>query len=161
MQLILVHNVSKPVGPIDYYRSYMLALAMAEKKPSFKRKLMKKINQFNRYGGIDLDDPVTYKRVLSFYKQHPFDFYTHEKLNLKDVDAIELDHIVPKSKGGSNKLVNLAITSKQINRMKGPLLLSEFLAQCVLVAKLEPTAGIEPATTCLQNTGSTAELCRH
>lgn len=46
----------------------------------------------------------------------------------------ELDHKIPKSKGGSNRLDNLHWVHKKINRMKGDLLQDEFVVLCKNVA---------------------------
>ena len=42
-----------------------------------------------------------------------------KKLGLKKGDLRECDHIVPLSKGGSNAISNLRITTRRKNRQKG------------------------------------------
>lgn len=42
----------------------------------------------------------------------------------------ELDHVVPRSKGGTNERENLQWLHKQVNRAKGTMTQSEFVAMC-------------------------------
>jgi hypothetical protein len=50
-----------------------------------------------------------------------------------------LDHVLPKSKGGWNHVVNLQWTRKEVNLMKNDLSHSEFLAFCHLIVSRFPT----------------------
>lgn len=45
-------------------------------------------------------------------------------------DDIELDHIVPKSRGGSNELSNFQWVTKQVNWFKGTWTQKELLTMC-------------------------------
>lgn len=50
-------------------------------------------------------------------------YYTKEPVVLRD---LQVDHKLPRSRGGSDKLDNLCITSSGINRAKGNMTDSEF-----------------------------------
>ena len=52
-----------------------------------------------------------------------------------DIRAAELDHIVPRSRGGTNEPSNLRWLTRAANQAKGDLLDEEFLALCVQVAE--------------------------
>lgn len=47
-----------------------------------------------------------------------------------DIRTAELDHIVPKSRGGTNELDNLRLTVSEANYAKGAMTDAEFLALC-------------------------------
>ena len=46
-----------------------------------------------------------------------------------------LDHIVPKSKGGTNEAYNLHWVDLRVNKMKGSMLEDEFVAMCAVIAE--------------------------
>ncbi len=46
----------------------------------------------------------------------------------------ELDHVIPVAEGGDNSKENLQVVTSKINRMKGTLSNSEFIAICKRVA---------------------------
>lgn len=50
-------------------------------------------------------------------------------------DTAALDHIIPVSKGGQHSVGNVAWVHEEINRMKGPLSVDEFLALCSKVVQ--------------------------
>lgn len=50
-----------------------------------------------------------------------------------DLDDASLDHIVPRSRGGTSWLANLRWTTKAANRAKSDLLDEEFVALCAQV----------------------------
>jgi 5-methylcytosine-specific restriction endonuclease McrA len=52
-----------------------------------------------------------------------------------DIWSASIDHIIPKSRGGSHELSNLRWTTKAANQAKGDLLDDEFVALCVQVAE--------------------------
>jgi hypothetical protein len=50
-------------------------------------------------------------------------------------ETAALDHIVPVSKGGQHCVGNVAWVHEEINRMKGPLSVEEFVAMCLKVVQ--------------------------
>jgi 5-methylcytosine-specific restriction endonuclease McrA len=68
-----------------------------------------------QYGKVPDYDVRLTKKNISIRDQYKCQ-YTGEKLNPKDAD---IDHIVPKSKGGKTSWDNLVFTSKKLNRKKG------------------------------------------
>ena len=49
-----------------------------------------------------------------------------------------LDHIIPKSKGGSNDVTNLQWTTKYVNKMKSDMEAQEFISLCRLIVENHP-----------------------
>ena len=104
-----------------------------------KKQILKRTRELRRK--IKRDHPILYKaRILrKAYKALGHDIPTErlmEKLeeiktcdycnNLFDPLAASLDHILPKSRGGSNELENLHLVCFSCNLMKGNLTDSEF-----------------------------------
>jgi DNA-binding CsgD family transcriptional regulator len=55
----------------------------------------------------------------------------------------EVDHIIPRSKGGSDHISNLQWVHKRINRMKGAMSNQTFIQTCKLVACIaDPPSGV-------------------
>jgi 5-methylcytosine-specific restriction endonuclease McrA len=52
-----------------------------------------------------------------------------------DIADADVDHIIPKSRGGSDELANLRWTTRAANQAKGDLLDEEFVALCAQVAE--------------------------
>ena len=61
--------------------------------------------------------------------------YSGRKLNLLDSTSYSLDHIEPRSRGGTNDMENCALTSKEANMAKSDLSKDEFLKLCEDVLK--------------------------
>jgi len=47
--------------------------------------------------------------------------------NSKIINVLTIDHIVPRDRGGSNNIKNLAFACKQCNSVKSNMLLTEFI----------------------------------
>ena len=73
------------------------------------------------------EDRANYKEVASLWKkQKGRCALTGRKLDR----AAELDHVVPKAKGGGDSITNLRWVCKEVNRMKRDMLDDEFISLC-------------------------------
>lgn len=57
-------------------------------------------------------------------------YLTGRKIDLNESSSYHLDHIIPRSKGGTNELDNCQIACKQANQAKSDLTLEEFYKLC-------------------------------
>jgi 5-methylcytosine-specific restriction endonuclease McrA len=64
-----------------------------------------------------------------------FCYLTGKPVNLLVADTYQLDHIMPKSKGGTNTLDNCGVTCPKANQAKRDMNVSEFLELCQDVLK--------------------------
>lgn len=55
---------------------------------------------------------------------------TGRSIDINQPETWELDHIVPKSRGGDNSLDNCQVLSKEVNQSKGSMTEKEFLSLC-------------------------------
>jgi len=106
------------------------------KKPRRKRKPPKDILKYKarnlrssmraraRRSGDNPEDVPTVKEFENWFNsQELVCYYTQEPIVLKD---LQVDHKQPRSRGGTDKLSNLCITSSGINRAKGNMTAEEF-----------------------------------
>lgn len=88
--------------------------------------------------------------LLEKIGENPVCYLTGRPINLEDSRSYNLDHIIPKSKGGTNSLDNCEIACRDANQAKNDLTYDEFIQLCRDVIsyhekKMTP-AGLEPAT---------------
>lgn len=62
-------------------------------------------------------------------------YLTGEPIDYDAPNTYEFDHIIPRSRGGSNKIDNLGIATREANRAKGDLSIDEFVDLCEKVAR--------------------------
>jgi 5-methylcytosine-specific restriction endonuclease McrA len=85
-----------------------------------------KLRDFNRNGNISLK----YKDLLSKFSDIPKCYLTGRNIDLYDSNSYNLDHIIPKAKGGLNTVENLGLTCRDANSSKTDLLVDEYLNLC-------------------------------
>lgn len=62
-------------------------------------------------------------------------YLTGRSIDFNSPNTYELDHIIPRAKGGDNSLENLGVACPQANRGKSDLSVEEFFQMCVDVVK--------------------------
>lgn len=77
----------------------------------------------------------TEKQLLKKIGKNPKCYLTGKPIDLLDSKSYQLDHIIPRSKGGPNTLDNCQIACKEANYAKGNLMLDEFFDLCKSVLK--------------------------
>lgn len=95
----------------------------------WKEKLRGAISKFISRKGMK--EKLGYKDVLNKYNQQTIvvDYISGETIDITK-DNYAFDHIIPVSRGGSNKLDNLAIVSPTTNKVKSDLTKDELLDFC-------------------------------
>lgn len=91
---------------------------------SFDRKTLKKAER---------PDKTTILSVLKLYIATNSCSYCKRQFTLNNFKTI--DHVVPKSVGGSSATSNISICCKECNQMKGTLRVAEWIALCKLIAQ--------------------------
>ena len=114
-------NLCKWCGTLENVKGITSCIACILKYTS--RKYFKTVNRW-----LDLFN--------LFKKQNGVCPYTGDKLAI-GVNC-SLDHIIPRSKGGSNELSNLQWVREYVNDMKGSLDNYEFISICKMIANNEP-----------------------
>ena len=97
-----------------------------------------KRNQFSIIGSKAERVASGDKRVYMFTNQelkqkildNPFCYLTGDEFDPMDSQAWSLDHILPKSRGGTNELTNAGQTTKLANQMKSDMTVDELLEMC-------------------------------
>lgn len=61
---------------------------------------------------------------------NPKCYLTGKPIDLSKSSTYQLDHIVPKSRGGNNSIENCGLACKEANQAKSTMLVSEFIQLC-------------------------------
>ena len=69
-------------------------------------------------------------QLLEKIGNNPVCYLTGRPINLEDSRSYNLDHVIPKSKGGDNSLTNCQIACKEANQAKNNLSYEEFVQLC-------------------------------
>lgn len=98
-----------------------------------KNKFYRKIASFTKtlkHKGGKMTEEVNTKSVLKKIGKTPKCYLTGRPINLNKSSTYQFDHIIPKSKGGTNDLANLGIACKEANIAKHNLYLDDFIKLC-------------------------------
>lgn len=90
--------------------------------------LKNKISHFSR--GNSGPPLFTVSELLSKIGPNPKCYLTNDPIDLSQRETYQLDHIVPRSKGGLNTLDNCGLVTKNANMVKHDLLLDELVIIC-------------------------------
>ena len=71
-----------------------------------------------------------YKEVKKKIGENPICYLTGKPINLDDREEYNFDHINPVSKGGTNDLKNLGLSTAKANKAKSDLTVKEFILLC-------------------------------
>lgn len=106
----------------------------------FKSRSMKmKVRDFKRVreltgnfkiGGGKLLDAFTVDEVINKIIDNPICYLTGDIIDLKLTSSYSFDHIVPVSRGGSSKISNLGLCTKDVNMSKHKLTVEEYITLC-------------------------------
>ena len=75
----------------------------------------------------------TVEDVVEKFKDNQKCYLTGLPIDINQPRTYHFDHIIPVSKGGSNYIDNLGITTKKANMMKSDMTVDELLDICKLV----------------------------
>lgn len=133
-------------GTISYYcgdkQDEKAKLRQRANRANVKSKVNRKIEFFLRNSVNGFKREVKSREVNSLMSNdeayqkiinNPFCYLTGRKIDLEDMKSYQLDHILPRSKGGSNELENLGLTCRDANQSKTDLTVEEYIALCAEV----------------------------
>ena len=102
-----------------------------QSKRTINKILYQKIVAFSRINSKDYNYmSFTVEALLEKIGDSPICSLTGRPINLLDSRSYQLDHIVPRSKGGDNSLDNCQLTCREANQAKHELSIDEFINLC-------------------------------
>lgn len=89
-----------------------------------------KVSRFQDRAGSEEEGRFNVKDFIERFGEVDECYLTGRPIDINNPRTYQLDHIVPKSKGGSNSIDNCGITTREANNAKGYQSLEEFLLLC-------------------------------
>jgi 5-methylcytosine-specific restriction endonuclease McrA len=77
--------------------------------------------------------PFSVEDVLKKLGDNPTCYLTGEQIDLSKPNTYQFDHIIPRSRGGTNELDNLGLCSKSANRVKSDMTPDELINLCKVI----------------------------
>lgn len=102
---------------------------LLQKSDRFRNRIHHKRNAFLKEECIPKGS-FSYKDILKKFGEETVCYLSGMPINILSDDDYHLDHIIPRSRGGSNALDNLGITTSTANQMKHSLLVEELFEWC-------------------------------
>lgn len=100
-----------------------------------KKAFREKIRDFHRYLKQEAEEKFTTEEFKEKFKDVEECYLTGRPIDFSDTRTYQLDHIVPRSRGGTNSISNCGLAVKEANYAKGNQSLEEFIMMCYDVVK--------------------------
>lgn len=115
---------------------------------TIRKNLMIKIKQYLSITGTKkmCDEKFSVEELLDKIGNEPKCYLTGRPIDLANSSSYQLDHKMPRTRGGDNSLDNCGLACTDANQAKHNLTVDEFKQLCLDVIR---HAGIEPATSSL------------
>jgi len=106
-----------------------------EKDKRIKEIIKLRIWRFSKMENGKYKKMFNEEQLLEKIGKEPRCYLTGRLINLNNPKSYNLDHIVPRTKGGDNSLKNCGLACREANQAKHNLLLEDFVKLCKEVVK--------------------------
>ncbi len=111
------------------------------RKNNLKTILNRKLSDFMCISGYTKNNKIrseytfTVQDLINKFGEKPKCYLTNVNIDLLQPSTYHFDHIIPRSRGGQNILLNLGLATKQANETKSDKTLEELKTLCKLILK--------------------------
>lgn len=109
------------------------------KKVNLKINLTHRIESFHKENGnkMYIQPKFNADDVLNKFGEKPICYLTGKEIDIYNYKSYQFDHIVPRSKGGSNELDNLGICCSEANKAKHDMNYDDFIELCKKIVEYD------------------------
>jgi 5-methylcytosine-specific restriction endonuclease McrA len=121
---------------IAFFSSYNNRLQDYRSDCTIRKSIKNRIEGYSRMSGKNktyVKPTFSIDDFIQKIGEHPKCYLSGAPIDLTDKKSWSMDHIIPRSRGGSNDLDNAGICNSMINLSKNSMLVDEFLEMCKLV----------------------------
>ena len=125
---------------IEHFSQFKNYTQRPKTKRSTKRLLQDKTRDFSR-GTLRMNNKkyitptFNVDDVYQKFGENPICYLTGDEIDLNRPTTYQFDHIIPRSRGGSNNIDNLGIATKQANLSKSNMTQDEYIEHCKKVLR--------------------------
>lgn len=98
-------------------------------KLDYKKLIYDKLRCYENYCGVE-NMNITVEDLITKVGENPICYLTGKEINIYQPRTYQLDHKIPRSRGGDNTLENLGIATSQANDSKRNMTPDEYIHLC-------------------------------
>lgn len=114
----------------DFFRVKQRKSFIPKTTTFLQKQLREKIYKFQKRDNPNMKQTFDFNDVIDKFTEKPKCYLTGDDIDIYQPSSYQFDHIIPKSRGGSDTLDNLGITTKQANLAKGNMTPDELIFFC-------------------------------
>lgn len=131
-------RISKKIDSFGIFFQYGELVASQEKTSKIISKKIRTFSRGSQMSKSTYNKPTfSVDQLLSKIGDNPRCYISGEPIDIGDTRSWHLDHIIPKSRGGSNNLDNANVCLAKVNIAKGSMTNEEFIEMCKKVVSYQ------------------------
>jgi 5-methylcytosine-specific restriction endonuclease McrA len=120
---------------LDSFSTILVRFQPTQSTSKWRKLITLKIESFTRDSRMYQKPSFTVDDIVKKSGENPKCYITGVEIDIYDTSSYHFDHIIPRSKGGTNDIDNLGICTKEANQCKHNLTPDELVEFCKKVLK--------------------------